>query len=269
MVVGSALGDMTDDEICNFLDKVCNVLNGKIATSAENLGKYVNSTNNCISMKREVIASTSIHTGKKRYAMSVLDNEGVRYSEPDIKIMGLEIVRSTSSKYISEKLKKGLVMLLEDKSESEVKEFIRDTKNDFMNNENIDELAMNTGIGYLDGYENEAAKKVESLFEEESEYDTSADYKNRTPIYYRAAMLYNKHFGKEKIQNGDSVKYIYLTLPNPIKENVIGWNDKFPEKMRSYIDKSLTYEKTFLIPMEKLTKLSGWDVRNEKISLFG
>ena len=47
-------------------------------------------------MAREVIADKGIWTAKKRYVLNVYDNEGVRYSEPKLKVMGLEIVKSST-----------------------------------------------------------------------------------------------------------------------------------------------------------------------------
>ena len=41
-------------------------------------------------MKRENIADRGIWTAKKRYILNVWDSEGVRYSEPKLKIMGIE-----------------------------------------------------------------------------------------------------------------------------------------------------------------------------------
>ena len=41
-------------------------------------------------MKREVIADKGIWVGKKRHMLNVLDEEGVRLSEPKLKLMGIE-----------------------------------------------------------------------------------------------------------------------------------------------------------------------------------
>ena len=39
-------------------------------------------------MKREINADKGTWTAKKRYILNVHDNEGVRYKEPQLKIMG-------------------------------------------------------------------------------------------------------------------------------------------------------------------------------------
>ena len=47
-------------------------------------------------MKREVIADRGIWTAKKRYVLNVHNSEGVQYAEPKLKIMGLEVVKSST-----------------------------------------------------------------------------------------------------------------------------------------------------------------------------
>ena len=49
-------------------------------------------------MKRECIAERAIWTAKKRYILNVWDNEGVRYEEPKLKMMGIEAVKSSTPK---------------------------------------------------------------------------------------------------------------------------------------------------------------------------
>ena len=41
-------------------------------------------------MKSENIADRGIWTAKKRYILNVWDSEGVRYEEPNLKMMGIE-----------------------------------------------------------------------------------------------------------------------------------------------------------------------------------
>ena len=47
-------------------------------------------------MKRECIAERGIWTAKKRYILNVWDNEGVRYVDPKLKMMGIEAVKSST-----------------------------------------------------------------------------------------------------------------------------------------------------------------------------
>ena len=65
-----------------------------IESSYETLARYVNAYDQKMIMKRENIADRGIWTAKKRYILNVWDSEGVRYSEPKLKIMGIEAVKS-------------------------------------------------------------------------------------------------------------------------------------------------------------------------------
>ena len=56
-------------------------------------------------MKRENLADRALWTAKKRYIMNVYDSEGVRYEEPQLKIMGIEAIRSSTPAACKDKMK--------------------------------------------------------------------------------------------------------------------------------------------------------------------
>ena len=88
-------GDQTEN-IITFLDKVSSQkLEPFIDTCYEELAEYVSAYRQKMVMKREAIANKGIWTAKKHYILNVFDNEGVRYSEPQLKIMGIEAVSYT------------------------------------------------------------------------------------------------------------------------------------------------------------------------------
>ena len=60
------------------------------------LGSYMNVYENKMVMKREVIADKGIWTAKKRYILNVHNSEGVQYPEPNLKIMGIEAVKTST-----------------------------------------------------------------------------------------------------------------------------------------------------------------------------
>jgi len=105
--------------------------------------------------------------------------------------------------------------------------------------------------------------------------DRTNVYKKGTPIHVRGAILYNhsiKDKGLDKkytlIQNGEKIKFCYLKLPNPIKENVISFPDYLPEELQlhKYIDYDLQFEKTFLDPIGPILDAIGWSIE-ETVSL--
>jgi DNA polymerase elongation subunit (family B) len=83
----------------------------------------------------------------------------------------------------------------------------------------------------------------------------------------RGAINYNneiKRLGLDKrygiIQNGEKIKFAYMRLPNPIKENAIGFPQYLPQEMKlhNYIDYEKQFEKTFLDPLDPILSAIGW-----------
>jgi DNA polymerase elongation subunit (family B) len=98
-IVDSVFGeDQTDTvKIVNFLDKVAQQkIEPFIDKSYQELADVMNAYDQKMFMAREVIADKGIWTAKKRYILNVYDNEGVRYAEPKLKMMGIETVKSLS-----------------------------------------------------------------------------------------------------------------------------------------------------------------------------
>ena len=79
-----------------------------IDESYKRLARYVNAYAQKMDMAREVIADRGIWTAKKRYILNVHDSEGVRYAEPQLKIMGIEAVKSSTPAPCREKIKEAL-----------------------------------------------------------------------------------------------------------------------------------------------------------------
>jgi hypothetical protein len=84
---------VSTEKVVDFLDRVAKEkLEPFIDKSYRDLASYVNAYAQKMEMKREIIADKGIWTAKKRYILNVHDSEGVRYKEPQIKIMGIEAV---------------------------------------------------------------------------------------------------------------------------------------------------------------------------------
>ena len=64
------------------------------------------------------------------------------------------------------------------------------------------------------------------------------------------------------IQNGEKIKFCYLKLPKPRRENVIYYIQEFPVELGldKYIDYELQFNKAFLEPMKVVLDAIGWKV---------
>ena len=83
-------------------------------------------------MKRENIAERGIWTAKKRYILNVWNSEGVQYSEPKLKMMGIEAVKSSTPAPCRQMIKDGLKLMMNG-TEEDVIDFIDKCRKDFKN----------------------------------------------------------------------------------------------------------------------------------------
>jgi DNA polymerase elongation subunit (family B) len=243
--------ETTREKIVSFLDKLCKVeLEPYIESSYKELSDYVNAYDQKMQMKRENIADRGIWTAKKRYILNVWDSEGVRYEEPKLKIMGLEAVKSSTPAPCRQMIKDSLKIVMT-KTEDDMIEFIENSRKKF-NSLSPEEISFPRTVSDVNKHKAYATV-----------------YGKGTPIHVRGALLYN-HYVKEKkldkkyalIQNGEKIKFCYLKLPNPIRENVISYIQQFPKELGldKYIDYELQFNKAFLEPMRVILDAIGWKV---------
>ena len=87
-------------KIVNFLDTIATEkIEPFIDKSYQALAQMMCAYDQKMFMKREVIADKGIWTAKKRYILNAWDVEGVRYKEPQLKVMGIEAVKSSTVSY--------------------------------------------------------------------------------------------------------------------------------------------------------------------------
>ena len=243
--------EKTNEKVVNFLDKICQMeLEPYIESSYQELADYVNAYDQKMQMKRENIANRGIWTAKKRYILNVWDSEGVRYEEPKLKIMGIEAVKSSTPAPCRKMIKDGLKIAMT-KTEDELIDFIEESRKQF-NQYGPEEISFPRTAS--DVMKHKAHATI---------------YGKGTPIHVRGALLYN-HMIKERgldkkyasIQNGEKIKFCYLKLPNPIRENVISFISDFPVELGldKYIDYDLQFSKAFLDPMKVVLDAIGWKV---------
>jgi len=235
-------------KITDFLDKLCSdSLESVLSKSFDELADKMNAYKKRLSMKREAIADRAIWTAKKRYILNVLDNEGVRYAKPKLKIMGIEAIKSSTPGTCRTAFEE-LFKVLINGTEAETQTFIQSYREKF---------------DQLPAHEKAFPRGVSSVKEYQSR-DTI--YKKGTPINSRAAILYNHMLQKQglktytPIKGGDKIKYIYLYPNNPMKEDVIGFVDILPPefKLDKYIDNDKQFEKAFLEPAKLILDAIGW-----------
>ena len=200
-------------------------------------------------MAREAIADRGIWTAKKRYILNVHNNEGVQYAEPKLKIMGIEAIKSSTPAQCRDALK-ALFKVIITGEESQTQKAIAQFR-EYFSTLPAEQVAFPRGVNDITKW----ARKRDGI------------YAKGTPIHVRGALLYNYHIKAaslekkyELIQNGEKIKFCYLKLPNPIRENVVSFPTYLAPELQldKYIDYNKQFEKTFLDPIIPILDAIGW-----------
>lgn len=239
----------TTDKVIGFMDKVCSTkvqecIDNAFTEICDLLGAY-----EChLSMKREKLCSSGIWVAKKNYIMHVWDNEGVKYSEPEIVTSGISAIKSSTPAYCRGRIKEGIKLLLEGDNDDIIK-FIADCKKEFFT---------------LAPEEVAFPKSVSNV----NKYSVGSNaFQKGTPIQSRASLIYNRYIKQQKlemkyplIKDGEKIKFCYLKMPNPINENAIAFIQRFPTELglEKFIDYETQFEKTFISPLKAILDVIGW-----------
>lgn len=249
-LVDKFIKDKSDKQkVISLMDKVCkDKLEPFIDTSYDELAEYVHAYAQKMQMKREGLSDKGIWTAKKRYILNVYNNEGVQYNEPQMKVMGLEMIKSSTPAVIREKMKQAITIMMNG-TEEDMHEFIKSAKTNFMGLPPED-ISSPRGCNGLSKYS-----------------DSLSMYKSGTPMHVKGAILYN-HYLKQKnltkkyplIQEGEKLKYSYLKMPNPFKDTVISFPGRLPVEfgLNEYIDYDVQFEKAFLEPIKVILDCMNW-----------
>lgn len=242
------------DKIVKFIDKICeDKIQKYIDKCYSELARRQNAYDQKMIMKREVIADMGIWTAKKRYVLNVHNSEGVQYAQPKMKIMGLEMVKSSTPLVVRDKLKEALKIVIAG-DQLELRKFITDYRKHFYSLP-VEEVAFPRSVNNLKEY-----------------HDSANIYRKSTPIHVRGALMFN-HIIKERnltnkyqpIKEGDRIKFIYLREPNTIREDVITFANELPKEfdLHKYIDYEKQFEKVFLDPLTAIMDSIGWTVEEQ------
>jgi DNA polymerase elongation subunit (family B) len=232
---------LAKDKLTPIVNKICTECCG-----------YMHSYENKLTFKTEVASDKTIMLAKKKYVMRVHSSEGVRYNKPKFKAKGLEMVRSSTPRFVRDKLKIALDIIF-DTDEAGTQQFIQAVKDEFMALP-YKQIAFPRGANNLQEY---------------SSSTTIYKKGNAVPIQVRAALLYNhylKHYGVDGkypvIGEGDKIKFCYLKTPNKFRENIMAFpaDGEIPVEfgITDKVDYELQFQKTFLSAMEIILEAIGW-----------
>lgn len=254
----------TDDVIknINLMDKFCKeILSPYTEKSFNELALYMNAYEQRMVMGRDTLSSKGIFCAKKKYILNEYDSEGVRYDKPKRKIVGLQMIQSSTPKVVKKHLNESLNIIL-DSTEEELQEYVLKVEGNF-NKYAVEEISKPSSVDGISKYS-----------------DSKTLYTKGTPIHVRGSILYNEMVKKLKMENqlptikdGEKIKYTYLIVPNPLKEDVIAFPSELPKefKLHDYVDYDTQFEKIYLKSLNTILDVIGWSAykSNSMDDLFG
>lgn len=253
-LVQKFFGDKTPDEIVSELDKICDKqIQPAINETTESLCDYLNTLQRKLKFKREIIADRGVWLAKKRYAVNVYNSEGVAYKEPKLKVMGMEIVRTSTPQPVRERLREAVKIVLT-KDQETLRSYVKQVEYEWKKL-GIAEISFPRGVNGLSQYA-----------------DTTKIFRKGTPIHVRGALLYNYLLAEKKltkkytrILEGDKIKFCYVREPNPLGTHVISFIGDLPPEfhLNDYIDYDMMFEKAFLDPLNSLLSTIGWTIKEQ------
>jgi len=247
--------DVPKIQIIDFMNNVCEKkIQPMIKKSYQNLANYMNAYAQKMNMKRETLADKAIWTAKKRYIMNAYDIEGVRYETPELKIMGIEAVKSSTPYICRTKIKEAIRTIMTG-DEDALLDFIEDFREEFKQ-QKIEDISFPRSVNGIAQY-----------------HDASSVYKKGAPIQVKSALIYNKFIVMGKLgkkyqtsRDGNKIKFCYLKTPNPFHNNAIAFLNTIPPEFDIYewIDYNTQFEKSFLAPLATILDCIGW--KSERVS---
>lgn len=247
--------------VTEFINQICEQkIQPELTKEMKILSYSLGCSENKIIFKREAIASAGMFIAKKRYALLVQDLEGVRFTEPKLKIMGLETARSSTPLVVRNKLKDCIKIILT-KTPEELRKYVDEFYDEFMKLP-IEDVASPRGVKGINKYT-----------------DVGNIYKLGTPIATKAALLHNAYVKKlnltkdvPAIKENDKIKFVFVNVPNPYgkanRDAVMGFVGKPPKEfqLEKYIDTKKQFDKTFGEPLENILTAIGWTI-SDKLTL--
>jgi hypothetical protein len=207
-------------------------------------------------LKQEVIAEKAYWSGKRRYAMYIVNKEGVPIEELEMK--GLDIMKSNFPPYFRNFGEELIKSILFSKPKEDIDKFVMDFKNSMHTVEWI-KLLKPTGLKKLGEYI-ERKPMAGELF---------SKLKLKCPVNTKAAIATNdilrfKGLTKQypEFTIGDKM-YIAILKPNPYQLTVVGlngYNDspEIIELVNKYIDRDGLFDSVIRNKLETVYNDIGW-----------
>lgn len=244
------------EKIYEIATEVQNYVNGFYDFFAR---KVFNTDKHRLEIKQEMIARTGFWVKKKRYALWVIADNGVPMDE--LKVTGLDVVRSSFPKSFQKFMKSVLVDILKSRDRDQIDDDIIAFKKN-LNDVLFAEVAKNSSIKDIKKYADPAKDMPLGKFAK------------GTPAHVKASINYNKMLKLFKcppkyapIRNGDKVKIAYLKQNHYGLSELAFRGDSDPEEIITFIKQHFDAKELFTSELDgKLRAFYGalrWEYPSE------
>lgn len=245
--------DPESSEVIDWIDEfeikiIQTIINETIDQYADIVNAFDSSV---IGVGREIIADSAVFVAKKKYFARVRDNEGVRYDpkHPYVKVMGLEIAKSSTPPWCKSRLQEAIPVILESDALG-LRKWRDKVKLEFQDQPIMD-ISMTAGVSRMD-------------------YDLND---SGIPQGSRAAICHNLYLERNGLQQqieplkpGEKYKRCYLKTPNRFDTEILSFeDDRIAETIRqdNIFDYKKNFQKFFESPLENMTKSLGYDLSDK------
>lgn len=228
---------------------------------------YCNKYNipNKINFKREKIILKMFVQVKKKYVCQIVANEKEVYDHPKIKITGLETKKSDLPGFCKTGLNELIDVMFDGDmpNEDAMVEVVR--KYQKIHKESpVETIAIPKGVKDYKKYDIDFSKGLKFI--------------PATPIHNRASINHNYMVQKYKlplreIDDGAKIKYLFVNENNELHQNVIAFDDEWPElfDQKFKIDRDELFTKTFLDISQRMFDALGFkkiSLKQNKMGMF-
>jgi DNA polymerase elongation subunit (family B) len=189
-------------------------------------------------LKQEVVIERGYFAGKRRYAMYIVNKEGVTVDE--MVMMGLDLMKSNMTPMYRKFGEELLQQIMFGAPKSDIDKRILDFKK-FVKDLPLGDIAKPTGVKQVSSYI-DRKPGIGEIF---------STLKLKCPINTKAAVWYNDLLRFKKLdkkypcfREGDKMRYIQLK-DNPYRIDVIGFTGNDPEFITEFMDKYADREQGF------------------------
>jgi DNA polymerase elongation subunit (family B) len=253
-------------EIANEVQKVSNEFIGKFAMKAFNIP---NNREHFFELKQEVVIERGYFSGKRRYAMYIVNKEGVPVEELDMK--GLDLMKSNMPVTYKKFGESIIQEIMFGKSREDINKRIIDFKK-YLKTQSWDVVAKPTGVKQIRKYIKRSPRNGEIF----SELETKCPINTKAAIYTNDLLRFKKLDKQYScFVEGDKMKYVTLKK-NPYNISVIGFkgNGEDPPFITSlieeFVDKDEIFNSVLLNKLQTIYEDLGWEFisLNENVIKF-